>query len=213
MKQEIVEVFDQIIMPESCEQNIRQAAKKNEPKRLLYRKHLRKAMTALAGCLMVLFVLSPQVRAAVSSWVVRYVFPESGITIYEETTVDGEVVRIMAVDTEQPAFARYEDGRLYFTGNGQNRDITQEITPEKPFIYSYSDEYGLTHYMVVGYSDSMENFGIYEFIREVQEGQQPWEGWSNGYGRNFLDPETEIRYPWVDIVWQQLEIPWPMPEE
>ena len=67
--------------------------------------------------------------------------------------------------------------------------------------------------MVVGYSDSMENFGIYEFIREVQEGQQPWEGWSNGYGRNFLDPETEIRYPWVDIVWQQLEIPWPLPGE
>ena len=66
--------------------------------------------------------------------------------------------------------------------------------------------------MAVGYSGSIENYGIYEFIREVTEGQADWEGWVTGTGRNDLDPETETRYPWVDIVWQELNIPWPMPE-
>lgn len=213
MKQEIVNVFDSVTMPESCVRRIRQAVNSGAGSSYFHRKQLQRGLTAFAVCLTALLILSPQVRAAVNNWVVRYVFPESGVTIYEETDQNGELVRIMAVDTEHPAFARYQDGRLYFTGNGENRDITEEISPEMPYIYTYSDEYGLTHYMAVGYSDSLENFGIYEFLREKGEEQQTWEGWVNGYGRNFLDPETGTRYPWVDIVWEQLELPWPLPGE
>lgn len=65
---------------------------------------------------------------------------------------------------------------------------------------------------MVGYSGSIDNFGIYEFIRKVEKGQNDREGWKGGSGRNFLDPETESRYPWVDIVWEKLNIPWPKPE-
>lgn len=28
---------------------------------------------------------------------------------------------------------------------------------------------------------------------------------------NFLDPETEMCYPWVESVWEELDVPWPMP--
>lgn len=213
MKKEIVQVYDNIVMPSGCVYKIRQAAAGEKNPTYPITMRLRTTLTACAVLLTALLAISPQVRAAVSDWVVKYIYPESGITIYEETNENGEPVRIMAVDTENPAFAQVRDGRLIFTGNGQNADITDQITPESPYIYTYMDEYGLTHYMVVGYSDHIENFGIYEFLREEQEGQQSWEGWANGYGRNFLDPETETRYPWVDIVWEQLGLPWPLPGE
>ena len=60
--------------------------------------------------------------------------------------------------------------------------------------------------MAVGYSGSIENFGIYEFIRE-ENGE-----WVTGTGRNFLSMETETRYPWVELVWEEFDIPWPMPD-
>ena len=71
------------------------------------------------------------------------------------------------------------------------------------------DDYGLTHAMAVGYSGSIENYGIYEFIWEEVDGQREW---VTGSGRNYLSMETESRYPWVDIVWEDLRVPWPMPE-
>ena len=101
------------------------------------------------------------------------------------------------------------NGRLYFLGNNEKIDITDEITEEQPYFYTYVDDYGLTHAMAVGYSGSIENYGIYEFIWEEAGGTRDW---VTGTGRNFLSPETETRYPWVDLVWEELDIPWPMPE-
>lgn len=170
-----------------------------------------KQLATLAAVLALVLCISPEARAAVNR-IVRYAFPQSRITIYEETDAQGNVVGITAVDTEAPPFAQLREGRLMFLGNGETIDITDQITEDNPYIYSYVDDYGLTHYMAVGYSGSIENYGIYEFIREVTEGQANWEGWVTGTGRNFLSTETETRYPWVDIVWQELNIPWPMQE-
>ena len=119
---------------------------------------------------------------------------------------NGNVTRITGVNTDDPAFARIVNDRLYFLGKGQKIDITNQVTEEAPYYYTYVDDYGLTHYMAVGYSGSIENFGIYEFIRE-ENGE-----WVTGTGRNFLSMETETRYPWVELVWEEFDIPWPMPD-
>lgn len=208
MKQEIVNAFDSVTMSVDCEQRIRRAMARKKTARMPV---VWKRLATLAAVLALVLCISPEARAAVNR-IVRYAFPQSGITIYEETDAQGNVVGITAVDTEAAPFAQLQEGRLVFLGNGETIDITDQITEDDPYIYSYVDDYGLTHYMAVGYSGSIENYGIYEFIREVTEGQADWEGWVTGTGRNDLDPETETRYPWVDIVWQELNIPWPMPE-
>lgn len=205
MKKEIVEAFDAVSMPTDCEEAIRRVVRegwkpKRKPAGRLY-----PVVTALAVVILMLS-LSTEVRAAVNNLVVKYFFPASDITIYEETDENGDVTRITAVDTEAPAFARMVDGRLYFIGNGEKIDITDQITEGSPYYYTYVDDYGLTHYMAVAYSGSLDNFGIYEFIRE-ETGD-----WMTGTGRNFMNPETETRYPWVDIVWREWDIPWPKPE-
>lgn len=208
MKDKVKVMFEEVKMPEHCVQKIEEAMRERSGRR---KTGWVGRIAAAAAMLALVLSLSPQVRAAVNEIVVKYFFPDSGLTIYEETDENGDVVRVVAVDTESEAFAQMRGDRLYFTGNGEEIDITDQIKEDKPYFYTYDDEYGLTHYMVVGYSGSLDNFGIYEFLRENKEGQKDWEGWSGGTGRNDLDPETETRYPWVDIVWDELDVPWPMP--
>lgn len=205
MKDQIRDMFEQTTMPRDTEMRIRAAMGRRQPAKPRWKP----AVTA-AAVLAMLLLISPQARAAVEGWVMKYVFPGSDLTIYQQTDPQGNVTGIMAtVDTEAPAFAQVVDGRLYFLGNGENLDITDEIAEDDPFIYTYVDNYGLTHAMAVGYSGSIENYGIYEFIWEDVDGQRDW---VTGSGRNFLSSETEARYPWVDLVWQELNVPWPMPE-
>lgn len=206
MKEDVKEMFAQITMPEAAEERIRTAMARKS--RSTHRPVWKKA-AAFAVMLALVLVLSPTARAAMEDWVVKYFFPGSDITIYEKTDANGNVVGITGVDTEAPPFARIVNGRLYFFGNNEEIDITDEITEESPYFYTYVDDYGLTHAMAVGYSGSIENYGIYEFIWEDVDGQRDW---ITGTGRNFLSIETETRYPWVDIVWEHLDIPWPMPE-
>lgn len=205
MKDQIRDMFEQTTMPRDTEMRIRAAMDRRQPAKSRWKP----AVTA-AAVLAMLLLISPQARAAVEGWVMKYVFSGSDLTIYQQTDPQGNVTGIMAtVDTEAPAFAQVVDGRLYFLGNGENLDITDEIAEDAPFFYTYVDNYGLTHAMAVGYSGSIENYGIYEFIWEDVDGQRDW---VTGSGRNFLSSETETRYPWVDLVWQELNVPWPMPE-
>lgn len=210
MKNAVKEMYEQIKMPEACVQRTREAMMQMKESKFEKRFVFRPAV-ALAALLIVGLGMDTRVQAAVNDLVVKYFFPDSGITIYEEKDEDGDVIRTLALDTEASTFAHVEGGRLYFTGNGENIDITEKTAEDAPYYYTYVDEYGLTHYMVVGYAGSIENFGVYEFMREEQEGQKDWEGWSNGHGRNFQDPETDAAYPWVVLVWEELNVPWPMP--
>lgn len=211
MKEQVKEMFEQVTMPEETEKKIRQAmAEAQKPQSRNF--GILRSTAAVAAMLALILLISPTARAAVNDLVVKYFFPGSDITIYEQFDETGDVVSIVSVDTGAPPFARIINGRLYFVGNGEKIDITDQITEEEPYYYTYEDDYGLTHYMAVGYSGSLENFGIYEFIREIKDGQEDWEGWVTGTGRNFINPETETRYPWVDIVWDELNVPWPMPE-
>lgn len=208
MKTKIVEAYASAQMPRSCEEKIREKAKE----RLSVRSQIRRISTvaaSFAAILVLLFAISPAARAVVSGWKVKYFWPGSDLTIYEVR--DGDVEATVAVvDTDAPAFARMVDGRLYFLGNGEKIDITDEIREDSPYFYTYVDEYGLTHDMAVGYSGSLENYGIYEFIWKEEAGEK---NWTAGTGRNFLDNQTETRYPWVDIVWEELNVPWPKPDE
>lgn len=207
MKEQVKAMFEQTAMPQETVERIRSAMQKTSRST---RKPIRRTLATAAAVLALVFLISPRARAAAEAWVVKYFFPGSDLTIYEQTDENGNAVGVVGVvDTEAPSFARLVNGRLYFLGNNEKIDITHEITEEKPYFYTYVDDYGLTHVMVVGYSGTIENYGIYEFIWEDVEGTRDW---ITGTGRNFLSSETETRYPWVDIVWAELGVPWPMPE-
>lgn len=205
MKDRVKDMFAEITMPEACAEKIRKEAAKKETVR---RKPILRPVLVGAMALALVLCLSPQARAAVDEWVAATL---SGLdlTIIRKPLEGGNggYGEIIYVNTEKPTFAHMEDGRLYFTGNGQNLDITDEIREDKPYFYQYVDkETGMTIYLAVGIAGSIENFGVYEFIKDT-DGK-----WVTGTGRNMFDPETNQAYPWVGLVWEKLEIPWPMPE-
>lgn len=209
MKEQVKDMFAQVTMPQETEQRIRRAMateiSRNRPPAW------GRSLAAIAAMLVLLLTISPAARAAVNGWMVKYFWPDSDLTIYEVKNQNGEVEATVAVvDTEAPTFARIVNGRLYFVGNGEKIDITDEIAEDAPYYYSFVDEYGLTHDMAVAYSGTIENFGVYEFIWREENGIK---NWTAGTGRNFMNLETEDQYPWVEIIWEDLDIPWPMPNE
>lgn len=204
MKDRVKEMYAEITMPEACAEKIRKEAVE---KGTVRRKPILRPVLATVMALALVLCLSPEVRAAVDEWVTT-TFLNLDLTIYEKPLKDGQggTGRIIHVDTEQSTFAHVENGRLYFTGSEQNLDITDEIREDKPYYCQYVDEgTGMTICLVVGMAGNVENFGVYEFIKDT-DGE-----WIIGTGRNFLDPETNQAYPWVDLVWEELEIPWSMP--
>ena len=203
MKEQVRDMFSEITMPEETEQKVLAAVSRQRKKP---QTPFLRSIATLAAVLALVILVSPTARAALENWVVKYFFPGSDLTIYEQTDESGHVTGIVGVvDTEAPPFARMVNGRLYFLGNNEKIDITEEITEEKPYFYTCEDERGYEIYYVVGYDSTIENFGTYEFIKK--DG-----AWLTGSGRNFLSTQAEGQaYPWVKVVWDTWDIPWPMP--
>ncbi len=206
MENKIRSTFDAVQMGSVCEGNILRAMEKNrKTTRISPLRRLGATAAAFILVMAVTLCVSPAARAAVEEWIRKFDFSEIGMTIYEKEEY-GTIQRVTLYNTESPAFAELREGRLYFTGNGEDLDITDQITENEPFFYTYTDESGIEVTLVVAYTGTIENFGIYQFLR------QPDGAWITGTGRNFLNAETEARYLWVDSVWENLDIPWPIPE-
>lgn len=195
---DLIRFYDSVHMPKACEARILNNI--SAPRRKF---HPSAAIAAVMTLVLVLG-MSPTVRAAVEDWVTTR-FPGLDLTIQQRTTEEGIDEMVVTIDTEVPTFAYVENGRLFFTGNGETLDITDEITEEKPYFYTCEDDRGYEIYHAVGYDGTIENFGTYEFIKK--DG-----AWLTGSGRNFLSTQAEGQaYPWVKVVWDTLDIPWPMP--
>ena len=53
-----------------------------------------------------------------------------------------------------------KEGQLWFTANGENIDITEQVSEDRAFTYKYTDGQGITHYLIVG--GAPETFGYAE---------------------------------------------------
>ena len=194
---EITKLYDSIHMPQALENAILYRA----PTR---RRRFRPVLIA-AVVLVLIFMLgcSPAVREAVGEIIIT-AFPELSLTVYRETDLEGGTVAMTGVYTLSETFAHAKNGCLYFTGNGENIDITDLVSEDEPFFYVYEDD-GYEIHLAVGYVGSVENFGTFQFIKENGS-------WFTGAGNNYLNAEDKA-YPWVKAVWDRLDVPWPMPGE
>ena len=82
------------------------------------------------------------------------------MTVQSEETVQTE-------ETVSPVELR-EDGRLYLTINGENRDITDECSYETPYVYECEGEDGLRHIFIIG--GGLEETGWVEYAVAETDG-------------------------------------------
>lgn len=211
MKDQVKDMFAEITMPEESVQKIRKVmAEKAAGKRPHPVRRFSRAAAALAAVVLFACVaMNNRVQAAVND-LVRYVFGSSATIVVDTET--GDVLSVTAVDEsgqENPVFVEAGNGKMYFSYDGQYIDITDKCSMETPYIYKYIDDSNIEHTLIIG--GEPDNFGVFEFYREIVEGQQDWQGWIGGYSENYLDRETEKAYPWVAAAWEELDLLWPMP--
>ena len=99
------------------------------------------------------------------------------------------------------SFAEVRDGQLFFTGNGEDMDITDLCSEYTPFIYVSETPTGKTIYMIIG--GTPDNWGYMEFL------YSPINGGFTGSGHNTCDPDNNYEsYSWVKSALEQLNLPY-----
>lgn len=248
MEKALTDAFDQVKMPVSCAQNIEKAltlretapslctAEPTEPSRGGWLCGLAALATCMALVIGLLGTLQsgpePQLSEVpmpqttnvtappeTDSCETKYCFEDSGITVQQGTNEKGEGTGSAAGQTGGiPAWLQDVDGRLYFVCNGENVDITDLISMDEPFIYSYTDHEGIQHCMAVGrlddepYQNIKESVGWAIWYRNMEEaeaeGALPQDGWiagsSWGHWCNALDEE----YGWHEAAQREFDVSW-----
>ena len=136
----------------------------------------------------------------VSADSVRQLFGWGGnmaITQYD----DGAEVRIHTDKLTEPVEIR--DGRMYFIVNGENMDITEQVSQPRAFTYSYEDAQGVTHDWLVGLiGEELEDYGYAEYLKSGGV-------WQGGYSARVninADGTTEAR--WLEDWKAENNCPW-----
>ena len=113
---------------------------------------------------------------------------------------NGVEIRVNTDELTEPVEIR--DGRMYFIVNGENLDITDQVSQTKAFTYQYVDNQGITHDWVVGLnSENIENYGYAEYLKtDVRQG-----GYSARVNIN-ADGTTEAQ--WLEIWKAENDCPW-----
>ena len=113
---------------------------------------------------------------------------------------DGAEVRVYTENLTEPVEIR--DGRMYFIVNGENMDITDQVSQTKAFTYQYVDNQGITHDWVVGLnSENIENYGYAEYLKT--------DTWQGGYSARVninSDGTTDAR--WLESWKTENDCPW-----
>ena len=126
----------------------------------------------------------------VSADSVRQLFGWGGnmeITQYD----DGAEVRIHTEKLTEPVEIR--DGRMYFVVNGEDMDITDQVSQTKAFTYSYEDAQGVTHIWVLGLNgEELEHYGYAEYLKT--------DTWQGGYSaRVNINADGTTEAQWLEI--------------
>ena len=234
MNNKIYSVFDDIHMTDACQDNILTAIAHNAPT-LTFKPNLGR-LTASAACLMTVLLLlcNPTVVAALEnaffsvlekytevrndeSTVVRYQSPDGKFYTEDIYRADGTFIIGQGRNdlTKTPEWYVEQNNRVYFAGNGEWIDVTDQISLETPFTYIYTDQGGIIHYIAIGgiYNPDPElcNVGYAEwyydpeFVDESREIQGRWVG---GYCDNYWNKDTGDDWPWLAKAKKEMGIPW-----
>ena len=206
MQNSVKEVYEQVRMPEECRRRIEQAMQSKKAGTLRTMTGYRRvSRIAVALTAVLLFVLANgTVYAYTGSGIISRIVSFAGNAIFtKEIDENGNEVSSAAFNTsDATAPAKFGEGHLWFTANGESIDITDQVSEDRAYIYDYRDGEGITHYLIVG--GEPETFGYAEFLYD--ETKNP--GWIGGYFTSGKVGET-VNPDWLENAKKELNIPWP----
>ena len=119
-----------------------------------------------------------------------------------EITDHGNGVEIVVNTDELTEPVEIRDGRMYFIVNGENLDITDQVSQTKAFTYSYEDTAGIIHDWVVGLNgEGLESYGYAEYLKT--------DTWQGGYSaRVNINADGTTEAQWLEIWKAENNCPW-----
>lgn len=130
------------------------------------RKHRPGLTAALAiACVLALAFAIPQSRAqivAAANRIITVLKMDSGAEIVLESEPEMTAVRVPRNEFAEDKWFTVRDGRILFTGDGKETDITEECSETDYFSYSFADNSGNVHHIFVG--GEVEKAGWVELI-------------------------------------------------
>lgn len=113
---------------------------------------------------------------------------------------DGAEVRVYTENLTEPVEIR--DGRMYFIVNGEDMDITDQVSQTKAFTYSYEDAQGVTHIWVLGLNgEELEHYGYAEYLKT-----DTWQGGYSARVNSNADGTTDAQ--WLESWKAENNCPW-----
>lgn len=226
MEEKIKNAFDAVHMSENCAAKIEEAMAKQSVSRSPARRIQRLAAAAACLIAVLLTITNPSVVQAleeVYNKLTGKVYIDQNRYIYDNGKIRIEGTHNWNIDGSVTADAEkgltltpdIENGRLYFTGNGEKIDITDLISYDTAFTYVFTEESGITHYIGVGGEFTPEtglnNVGTFEFLRyQTTADDSPASsraGWMGGYYENYRDETGDVAQ-WIVTAAEELGIPW-----
>ena len=234
MSNKIYSAFDEIRMSNTCQDTILKAMQRNSPHSV--RNHLIRVTTA-AACLMatLLILCNPTAVAALENTITATLkkiiqIQEDDTTLIRYDSTDGKFYaeNVYREDGSllwghgrnnllvAPEWYVEQDNRVYFAGNGEWIDVTDQISLEIPFTYVYTDHGGIIHYIAIGgvyHPDpELNNVGYAEWYFDPDY-TDPTHGiqghWVGGYCDNYWDKNTGTDWLWLQKAKQEMDFPWP----
>lgn len=228
MERMIKEAFKSLTMPDATavriEQKLEKQAKSSRPARHI----LRYAAVAVSLMIMVTTLCIPGVAQELekaAETLARKLKDTVAETIILYESENGDVTLILQENENGtfstngefeyvglPNYLKEENQRLYFVGNGEHIDITDLISYEKPFVYTYRGAQDITHYIAVGgvYDPDPEKCDVgfaawyySDILREAGGGKYS-DGCICGYCQY-----NWSNYKWLEKGKEELGIPWP----
>ena len=170
-------------------------------------KSFRPSRKLVSVCVCAAMILALGVTAyACGGEIIRRIFGwGNNFEITQELDEKGDGVTTAVLHTENltnPVV--FSGGKLFFVVNGENIDITDQVSQTEAFRYEYTDDEGNTHFWFVGLnSEEKENYGYAEYIKD------PSGEWAGGYSaRVNIEEDGSTTACWLEITKAELDIPW-----
>lgn len=228
MDQKLTDAFNALHMDERCANQVENAMRRRIETQTNARPLWRRiAATAACLVLVAMFIAVPALAGTQNIYekFLGEMISKSGITEIEEIKYLGSnSAFVKDKDGHTASFSvagpadwlTEQNGRLYFTANGEYIDITDKISYDEPFIYIYTDEEQIIHYIAVGGvydpDPAKTDHGWCEYFQNAP-GTEPFttllpDGWIGGGGQNEIDCDTETQYPWSVKALEVFDTPW-----
>lgn len=204
LQDKVKKSYDQVIMSQTCEQQIRNAmlAKSNERRTVKSRyRFIPRPVMACALIIGLFLSVDGAVYAYSGNGIISYFlsFAQNAVFTREVDENGAESASASFNTSEVVAPAQYADGSLVFTANGEKIDITAQVSETRAFTYTYVDAEKVTHYLIVG--GAPQEFGYAEFMKDGED------NWIGGYFQGGA-VGGDISPVWLEDAKDKLNIPW-----